>query len=769
VTTAELTRPIAGERLARAHPARRELTAFVGLGASAISIALVLGAPWQWLAFVGALVLACVPAGAAVMCWLDAGDDVAQAGLVVTVSLAVFAIASTVMIWLPVWAPRALLAIPAAAIGSCSARLLTRPRGVRVAHAGSGGSFAAPPDLALLVAGVASWGIGVGRLDRSAITLYGLVSVVNVWFVLGLVLLLAGFLLEMSRRRPRGWLLGLYLVALIVAIHGTVPILYGTPEYAWTYKHIGIVQSLGLHGHLTDGANIYMQWPLLFAAGAALSALGHVGPVSYATWAPVAFELADVLVLIGIFRLLSSSRRCAYLAALMYVGLVSWVGQDYFSPQAFGYLLWLAIVLIAVRWLRAPSASAAPRTRVARWRAPLLAGLPPAPQPSRAERAAAVALVTVLYFAIVAAHQLTPYMALAAIGVLAVFGLIRPRWLPLLLGAIATGYLAPRYNLIAHDFGGLFSGGNPIQNASGSSGTHHAGPESITGWIVRGLAATMWLGAFAVLVRRRRSLGRVVFPAVLAFAPFAVLFVQRYGGEAIYRVYLFSAPWCALIIAGWLAELRRPSLRIALIAIACVVAVFAGAEGLYTPVLIRAITPAELTASTWLYSHIPKRSLIVLPVDSFPALETANYNDFAMQTMPSDPQMGQVWLDERDLGAIEQWIADLGYGDAYFVFSRTMGAYADFFGNPRGYSTLAGEVAGAAGWQPVYRNSDATIYHLSLTRATATPPPIAAATTPVTSASARPSSPAHRARSNARGTVRRTKTRSSERARSAPR
>ncbi len=102
---------------------RTELTAYAGLSGSVVAIALLLGAPTQWLALVGALVLACVPAGAAVMCWIDSGENAAQAGLTVALSLTALALASAIMIWLAAWQPRALLGLAGAAIISCALRL----------------------------------------------------------------------------------------------------------------------------------------------------------------------------------------------------------------------------------------------------------------------------------------------------------------------------------------------------------------------------------------------------------------------------------------------------------------------------------------------------------------------------------------------------------------------------------------------------------------------------------------------------------------------
>ena len=94
----------------------------------------------------------------------------------------------------------------------------------------------------LLLVGLGAWAFGVSQIQRQAIGPYGVLASANAWFFLGLAALLVGMVAELSRARPRTWLLGAFLVALIVAIHTTVPLLYGgTPEYAWVYKHVGVV------------------------------------------------------------------------------------------------------------------------------------------------------------------------------------------------------------------------------------------------------------------------------------------------------------------------------------------------------------------------------------------------------------------------------------------------------------------------------------------------------------------------------------------------
>jgi hypothetical protein len=102
---------------------RPKVTAYVGVAASALAVALVVGSPWQGSALAGALVLACVPVGSAVMCWVDGGNAYVQAGLTLVLSLAAFALASSLMIWADAWHPFALLALAGVSAASCLARL----------------------------------------------------------------------------------------------------------------------------------------------------------------------------------------------------------------------------------------------------------------------------------------------------------------------------------------------------------------------------------------------------------------------------------------------------------------------------------------------------------------------------------------------------------------------------------------------------------------------------------------------------------------------
>ena len=102
---------------------RTGLTAWAGIAASVAAVVL-LAVPGRGPRLAGAFLLACVPVGAAVMCWLDSGEGLVQAGLTLVLSLAATAIVSAAMIWLTAWQPRALYAFAVIGVVSGATRLV---------------------------------------------------------------------------------------------------------------------------------------------------------------------------------------------------------------------------------------------------------------------------------------------------------------------------------------------------------------------------------------------------------------------------------------------------------------------------------------------------------------------------------------------------------------------------------------------------------------------------------------------------------------------
>ena len=719
--------------------ARLPSTAAIGILATCLSACLVLAAPDGWPKLLGAMLFACT-CGAAATCWIHAGDTVAQVGTTIVVGLAGLAMCGACMIWVTAWHPLPLfLILCVCCVISCGARLRTHPSrsSIRTAlpalRAAGRGMRARrrlrPRDapMVILILGLISWAVGVASASPGRISQIGLLLGVNAWIPLAIVLLLLAFTLELSAGRPRGWLLAMTTTALLVSIYAAVPLIFNGPEYSWVYKHVGIISSFQRYGRVTDPTDIYQQWPTLFAGVGIISSLAHLNAVWFAQWAPLAFELADAILVFAIARTLLQDRRAVWLALVLYEGLVAWVGQDYLSPQAFAYTLWLGTILMILRWLRThPSRTVAlvrwlqnsesSNSRVRRAANWLRKDLPPEPEGmSDGKRRLAVALVLLVYVAIVTAHQLTPYMAIVSVASLSLLSLIRPGWLIFAFAALAGAFLALHYHLVVEQYGGLF-GGDPISNAGGAIGVGQ--PSAAQLWSARGtylVMAVMWLWPVGILIRTRRSPGKLLTPALLAYSPFLVLLASNYGGEAIYRVFLFSAPWCAILIAGWVTSFRFVLIRNALMTAAVIGIVLLSVQGQFGTVTANGFTHSEVAASEWVYRHVPSKALVVFPSNNFPTLEAANYNRLHTQVMPADAQFGASWMNEGHLNSVKKWISGFGYSKNYIVVSNSMRGWAGFYNVTPGYRKLERALRrGFLNATPVYRNSTTTVYRIKV-------------------------------------------------------
>ena len=164
-------------------------------------------------------------------------------------------------------------------------------------------------------------------------------------------------------------------------------------------------------------------------------------------------------------------------------------------------------------------------------------------------------LVALAIAAVVASHQLTPFMLILVCFALWLVGRT-PHW-QLWVGTAALVGLwlvVPAWPFVSGHVtdivGGLGSGGagaNLGNRVAAGSADHKL---VVTARLVQ--SAVVWLLAglgILVLVRQRRRVRTVV---VLALAPFLLLPLQAYGGEMLIRVFLFGLPVCAFLVAIFL-------------------------------------------------------------------------------------------------------------------------------------------------------------------------------------------------------------------------
>jgi hypothetical protein len=418
-----------------------------------------------------------------------------------------------------------------------------------------------PPDM-LLPTSVILWAIGVSRTNVTHLGPYGLPAVLPIVFYAGLLMLVASAVVELAQKSPSRVRMALHAVTLVVMLYGTAPLVYQEGRYSWLYKTIGVVQYVNTHGQLNKNIDIYQNWPGFFAFAAWFDKVaGVASPLAYAKWAQLVVELAALPLLYMAYSALSLPARQRWIAILLY-SASNWIGQDYFSPQALGTILSLGVIAMALRWMFAGN-STGRRWRRRGWRVNYASERYRSwdSRNSRLTRPLILALVLV-FFVLTFTHELSPYVVLMQLAALAaVTGLIRPRWITLVLLAVAVGYFIPRFAFVnshyglLYSFGSFFSNAAPPATTATSAGLATPASQLLIQHCSAGLSLAIWLLALVGAWLRRRSRRTVLALVLLAYSPILVLAVGAYGNEGILRVYLFSLPWAAALAAAALAPL----------------------------------------------------------------------------------------------------------------------------------------------------------------------------------------------------------------------
>ena len=207
--------------------------------------------------------------------------------------------------------------------------------------------------LCLLTAGaVALYSAQLHNVDLGGMTGVGLISVLPVSTLLGLGLLTIGFIGALSLRRRCAWLLGVQVVLLVVLLHGITIMLESEPRFQITWIHAGFVEYIDRTGTTAPNLDGRWSWPGFFALAAFWVGSGERAALSpILTLTPV---VNNLLYLVALGLLLSTVRmswQARWLAAWLFC-LLNWIGQDYFSPQGWTYLLYLLFVGFLVTWFR---------------------------------------------------------------------------------------------------------------------------------------------------------------------------------------------------------------------------------------------------------------------------------------------------------------------------------------------------------------------------------------------------------------------------------
>ncbi|MEU2772243.1 lipopolysaccharide biosynthesis protein [Streptomyces sp. NPDC007162] len=399
----------------------------------------------------------------------------------------------------------------------------------------------------LLVAALLLYWVPAARLDDADLDRtggLGLVSVLPLPTLIGAALLVAVFAALLWRRREHKTLLLVTLLATVVSLHALPAVIETEPRFPTAWQHLGFIDYVDRTGSAVPDLDARWSWPGFFAAAAFIGrACGVTDFTEVIRWWPTFIQLAYLAPMFLLVRSLRAGWRAKWTGIWFFV-LCGWVGQDYFSPQGFTYLLYLMFVAILLVWFRAP------HVIWTRFR-PGEAEVEPA---DRRQQAVLLMVLIGLYAATVPAHQLTPFVMLGVLAVLVLVGRSELRGLPVLFGVVAAvwlGFMAEPYWSGHFDelFGGVGGIGSNVSTSvsgriQGGSSTH-----KLVLYVRVLLAGSMMAFAVWGWWRRRFHRYRERSLLVLTFVPFLGFGMQSYGGEMALRVFMFAVPGAALLAA----------------------------------------------------------------------------------------------------------------------------------------------------------------------------------------------------------------------------
>ena len=349
-----------------------------------------------------------------------------------------------------------------------------------------------------------------------------------------------------------------------------------------------------------------------------------------------------------------------------------------------------------------------------------------------------------VFAVVVVGHQLSPYLVLLGLGLLAAAGFVRPRWVVMVMAAITLGYLALHLSFLRAngDLAGspfnpreiLGALSNPFDNA------HAAGFDTATPMAGRRITALgapvlilgLWALAGLGAVRRIRAGRPALLLVLLAASPAVLALGQNYGGEAIFRIYLFSLPWtvalaaCALTRRSDRRADRRPagavardwgSAVVASAALSVVIVLFMSA--FYGSIELYRVRPGAVAADQYFYDHARPGSVLGLVSPNVPSRVSGRYDQFMSGSTPPAAEHGGGLRAPRARGRRPSRLAELyrGHveetpGDIYLALSADQQVYVEVLGlmPPGALDGLDRALASSTEWELFYRNVDAVIY-----------------------------------------------------------
>ncbi|MET0898800.1 MAG: hypothetical protein ABWY45_12890 [Mycobacterium sp.] len=528
------------------------------------------------------------------------------------------------------------------------------------------------PSAVLAVAAV-TFVVAAPTLSDAQPAEYGLLEAASPALIASILLTAVGFALAVRAHSLR---VAGFAVFLMIVVQ-RLPTAIGTdgPMYPWVYKHLGVVDYIQHSAALASGVDVYNDWPGVFGLTAWFSDLTGLSPTTFAQWFTPGWHLLFAMLIFAAARAWDLDRMQATVAAFLAV-TVNWVAQDYFSPQATAMLLAVGVIIVMGH--------------------------------SR-QRPVAVSVLILLFTAVVISHQLTPFWLLAAIGVLAVTKRLKPWWIFIPLGVILLAFVASNFAAIS---GFLDFSGNVVDNAKSNVPTVGSTGQQLMSIMVRVLTGAMWLSTAAVLAYRAYRRQPFFALGVLAFSPMLIIAGASYGGEAIFRVFLYSLVGCSIILAPGLLGLlqgRRVAFGTAISTL--LVATALSAQGYFGGWFAYLMPRAQVEAVNNVLMEADFPAYVSTPVPSWPQRGNWRYVDYARFKDSYDHSfivqqylMGSDFDPNTTYPLLTKMVAERTDASTYMVLTDQMDQYSYYFGvlQTNGMNNLREQALADPFWKLIY-------------------------------------------------------------------
>ena len=571
-------------------------------------------------------------------------------------------------------------------------------------------SRAVPPVAILL------WLLSLRHVNLERMGDLGLLDVLPVLFWVALGLLTLGFVVTLWTKQVGRVLPTVYVIALIAILHATISVLYPTLRYQWSWKHVAVVDAVLRHAGpvINPGfLNIYNYWPGFFVMnGFVLRFTGLHTAMGYAHWATPAVNVLMIGPLLLLYRTITQDRRLIWGAVWIFFSC-SWIGQDYFAPQTFAFLLFVTLIGLVLKQL--PTQEPPGAHPVPAWMAP-----PPARwSPGKGWTPGLFVMVVLMEVVLISSHQLTPLMLIITLAALSLPRRNRRTVLPVLASAVllqAIWFATVARPFIAANLQSFISTlTSPDSNAPTwltGLGTPAPG-QFVLSWADRGLSAAVIL--LAVVAWFRRPWTRRTPLPLLAIAPLPMPALNSYGGEMVFRSYMFSLPATAMLTAALVMPVMRPvRLRAVASFVLLMYFLFGFVFGYYGKEAMNYFTPQEAAATAYLDQVAPTGSTFFSVTNNIPNID----NDYDLHNRVviawNSPQNQRLLVRDPLAGLEEAISLDAPQGPVYLILNRgqTEECYITGILPTDTVSRLEAAVGRSHLFAPIFRNADAVVYLL---------------------------------------------------------